>query len=150
MTEKKKFQKKYVDSRIKIIHRVFLGLMIYMFGVVLYDSFVHELPFNYILFWFAGLIIGRLFSRTQVVGKKKNLNKITMQIKPAGIVLTALLIVVRIYAGVIILNEFNMVWAADALYLVFIGIYYSRLKNIVKQIDDRVYAYISAGEIKPE
>ena len=150
MTEKKKFQKKYVDSRIKIIHRVFLGLMIYMFGVVLYDSFVHELPFNYILFWFAGLIIGRLFSRTQVVGNKKKLNKISMQINPVGIVLIAILMVVRIYAGEIILKNFNVVWATDALYLVFIGIYYSRLKNIVEQIDNRVYAYISEGEIKPE
>lgn len=56
-------------------------------------------------------------------------------------IITILLLVIRFFAGRIILEEFNVIWATDGVYLLFIGIYYAKVKNMFKQIDEQVYEY---------
>jgi hypothetical protein len=60
--------------------------------------------------------------------------------------ITFLLLGLRFFEGRIILEQINVVWAADAIYLLLIGIYYSRIKNMINQIDERVYSYLSDRE----
>ena len=143
MRKVRQFHKQRTDRRIKVFTRILLSLMTLLFGIVLYDSFVHSLPFYYILFWFSGLIIGRIVAATQKVFKKEEKNKFTITMKPTGIIFTIILFTIRFFAGVILLEEMNVIWATDALYLLFVGIYFSRRKDLIRQIDEEVYAIIS-------
>ncbi len=65
---------------------------------------------------------------------------LTIERNPLAIAITLILLVIRFFAGKLILDEFNIVWGADALYLLFIGIYYANIKRIIREIDERVYA----------
>jgi len=142
MKEKRQFHKKKTDAKVKLFNRIFIGLMLFLFGIVLYDSFIHTLPFYYILFWFGGIVVGRFVATTQKISTKNDNGKLTIQIKPAGIVLTILLLILRFFAGKLILLDFDVIWTSDALYLFFIGIYYSRRRDMAKQIDERVYTFL--------
>ena len=146
MKQRKRFQKEHTDEKLKIFKRINISLILIMIVIVLHDSFVHNLPFYYILFVIAGLIIGRVVSFSQKVTKKEEEELLTLAVSPIGIIITILLLVFRIFAAKIILEQFNVVWAADAVYLLFIGIYYSRLKNIFSQIDERVYTLLKNKE----
>ena len=129
------------------MRKLLIGIVkLVMILIVLHDSFVHNLPFYYILFVIAGLIIGRVVSFSQKVTKKEKEELLTLAVNPIGIIITILLLVFRIFAAKIILEQFNVVWAANAVYLLFIGIYYSILKNIFSQIDERVYTILKNKE----
>jgi len=110
-----------------------------MFVVVIHDSFVHELPFYYILFLIGGMVIGRFVAATQKFSVNEDVGIMTIEGNPVAIIVTLILLVIRFFAGKLILEEFNIVWVADALYLLFIGIYYSNIKRIIREIDERVY-----------
>ncbi len=141
MTRKQKqYRQEHTSNKIKIIHWINAGLVFFMFIVVIRDSFVHELPFYYILFLIVGLLIGRLLASTQKFSVNEVEQILTIERNPVAIAITLILLAIRFLAGKLILEEFNIVWAADALYLLFIGIYYSKIKNIIHEIDERVYA----------
>ncbi len=142
MKQRKVFQKKHTDRKIRIKRWINIGLILLMIGIVLHDSFVHDLPFYYILFAIGGLIVGRFVSMSQQVSDKEGGDLLTVEANPLAIIITFLLLGLRFFAGRIILEQFNVVWIADAIYLLFIGIYYSQLKSIINQIDERVYTYL--------
>ena len=140
MKKSKQYRRSHISGKVKIIRWINIGLILFMFGVVLYDSFIHGLPFYYILFVLTGLIIGRFVSATQKFSVKTEVEVLTVEANPIGIITTLVLIGIRFFGGKLILQEFHIVWIADALYLLFIGIYYAKIKYIIKQIDERVYA----------
>ena len=142
MKKRKLFQKKHTDRKIKIYRWMNSGMILFMFVIVLHDSFVHNLPFYYILYMLGGLGIGWIVSSFQKVSVKEGEELLTLETSPISIIISFLLLGFRHFAGRIILEQFNVIWIADAIYLVFIGIYYSRLKNIINQIDERVYLYL--------
>ncbi len=107
--------------------------------MVIHNSFVNELPFYYILFLIGGLIIGRFVASAQKFSVNEDAETLTIERNPLAIAITLILLVIRFFAGKLILEEFNIVWVADALYLLFIGIYYSNIKRIIREIDERVY-----------
>ena len=80
-----------------------------MFGVVIHDSFVHELPFYYILYLIGGLFIGRLLSVTQKFTVDEEIKKITVEANPLGITITLGLLVIRFFAGNLVLAELHVV-----------------------------------------
>ena len=140
MIKPKQYRKQYTSKKVKMTQWVNIGLIVFMFGIVIHDSFVHNLPFYYILFILGGLIIGHFISKTAKVTFKEGAKVITVGSNLAGIIITLVLIVVRFFAGKLILDEFSIIWTADAIYLFFIGIYYSKIQNIIQQIDEDVYA----------
>ena len=142
MKQKKQFQKRYTDRKIKTTGRALVLFMLIMFAIVIRDSFKHDLPFYYILYLIGGVFIGRYVALTQKVLIDEHAEILTLKVKPIGLFITVLLLSFRYFAGQYILEEFNVVWAADAIYLLFIGIYFSKIKSLVKQIDEHVYAYI--------
>ena len=146
MKSKRQFHKKETDAKVKVFNRFFISLMLFLFGIVLYDSFVHALPFYYVLFWLGGIVVGRFVATTQEISTKENDERFTIKVKPIGIVLTVLLLIFRFFAGKYILDDFHVIWATDALYLIFIGVYYSRRRDMIKQIDERVYTYLYEKE----
>ena len=142
MKQRKLFQKKHTDKKIKIFRWINSSMLLFMFVIVLHDSFVHNLPFYYILYMLGGLGIGWIVSSFQKVSVKEGEELLTLETSPISTIISILLFGFRHFAGRIILEQFNVVWIADAIYLIFIGIYYSRLKNIINQIDERLYLYL--------
>ena len=139
MKKLKQYRLAHSSKKVNVMRWINIGLILFMFGVVIHDSFVHELPFYYILYLIGGLFIGRLLSVTQKFTVDEEIKKITVEANPLGITITLGLLVIRFFAGNLVLAELHVVWAADALYLLFIGIYAAKIKNIIRQIDERVY-----------
>jgi len=140
MKKHKQYRRAHTSRKVKIIRWINIGLILFMFAVVIHDSFVHALPFYYILFLIGGLFIGRFVASTQKFSVNEDAEILTIERNPLAIAITLILLAIRFFAGKLILDEFNIVWGADALYLLFIGIYYANIKRIIREIDERVYA----------
>ena len=65
MKRSSQIKKAHTDRKIKISGIIYLSLVLVMLIIVIIDSFQHELPFYYILFFIAGLVIGKLVSMTK-------------------------------------------------------------------------------------
>jgi hypothetical protein len=63
-----------------------------------------------------------------------------------SLVITLLLLSIRFVWGRSILEFANIHWTTDALYLFFIGSYWSKLKSIVRQMDEIIYGWLSVKE----
>ncbi len=115
------------------------GLVIVMVLILIYDAFIHDTPLYYIGFYYAGLVIGRGFWFTQKVEHDLETDQFNLVSTRWHIVLLLVLLSVRFVVGKIVLEQFHVVWATDALYLLFVGIYRSRYKGLVKQVDELIY-----------
>ena len=139
MKNKKPHRKEHISKKIKMLRKIYLWLILFMFCIVLYDSFMHELPFYYVIFYVVGIIIGRLVSSFSEFYMQEDEKIFTIRSTPTGIIMIVLLLLIRFFIGKIMLSKFNIVWTADALYLFFIGIYFSKVKNMLKQLDKQFY-----------
>lgn len=148
MKHKSNFRKNHLDKKIKISSRIMNTLILVMFGIVIHDSYIHVLPFHHILYTVAGIFVGHLLAFSQKVVVADEQQKLRLEVHPIGKILTVLLLVVRFFAGELILEEFNAIWITDAIYLFFIGIYLSKVKNINYQIDDKMYAFFMKNKDK--
>jgi hypothetical protein len=110
-----------------------------MTGIVLYDSFIHDTPLRYVLFFIAGWYLGKLFTKLTHVEHNKETNTFQLKSGWLNLVITFILLSLRFFAGKYLLESFHVIWATDALYLFFIGIYRAKWKGILQQIDDLIY-----------
>jgi len=142
MGTKDKYLKQRADKKLIVQHHVLQALIVFMFVIVLYDSFRHQTPFYYICFLLLGLLVGRIFSITDRVkhGDKSG----TFMIAPNAfsLVITLLLLSIRFAWGRSILRLADVMWTTDALYLFFIGIYWSKWRGMVRQMDEIIYGWI--------
>ena len=114
-----------------------------MIAIVLYDSYVFRTPLYYIIFAWVGAIVGKLFFFSHKVEVNKENLELTLTTNRGSIVLLLLLIVVRFIIGRRVLESFHVIEISDALYLFFIGIYYTKWKVIIKQIDEAYYQVLA-------
>ena len=142
MKKSKQFHQKHTDKKIKLAGRAYFFQILFMFVIVIHDSFVHELPFYYFLYAIGGLLVGRFVAFTQKVMIAEDKKTLTLKVRPIGMVITFLLLLLRYFAGRMILEDFNVVWAMDGVYLFFIGVYFAKVKNMLKQIDEQLYVYL--------
>jgi hypothetical protein len=63
-----------------------------------------------------------------------------------GLVITLLLLSIRFVWGKPILEFANIQWTTDALYLFFIGIYWSKLKSMIRQMDELIYGWLKVKD----
>ena len=70
--KRKQNQRAHTSAKVRVSQWINVGLILFMFSIVIYDSFVHNLPFYYILFILAGLLIGQL-ERSSVTQKTARL-----------------------------------------------------------------------------
>jgi hypothetical protein len=146
MRKKDTYLKQRTDKKLIVRHHVLQALIVFMFVIVLHDSFRHQTPFYYICFLLLGLLIGRIFSITDRV--KHGGKSATFMIAPNAfsLVITLLLLSIRFVWGRPILEFADVMWTTDALYLFFIGIYWSKLKSIVRQMDEVIYGWLRVKE----
>ena len=142
MKSKKRFLHKKADKRLRRFELVIHFALLLMGGVVLYDSFQHDLPFYYILFMIAGAFAGRVYVYTHRVEFEQESLEISLSSNRWSLVLLILVIVIRFLLGKQLLVSFNVIWVGDALYLFFMGVYQARWKGIVRQIDEIYYNLI--------
>lgn len=140
------FKKQYVDKKIRRSGRVYYLIILIMFGIVIYDSFVFTLPFYYILYWLAGYFAGKVIWLSQKVVIVKETQMLSLEAGAAGKILSLILIVIRFFVGTIILKTFNVIWITDALYLIFIGVYLSKIISISKQVDEYLYKFFQKSK----
>lgn len=143
MKKKETYLKQKADKKMIIRHYVLQGLIVLMFAIVLYDSFKHQTPFYYICFLLLGLFIGRIFSLTDRVKHASDSETFIITTSSVGLFITLFLLSLRFIWGRSILQYANILWATDALYLFFICIYWSKLKSMVKQMDEIIYGWLS-------
>ena len=147
MSKGRELRKKYTDKRIRNSRRINMLLILIMSVVVISDSFIHDLPFYYILFFLAGLIIGHFVAFTETVLLLEDGKTMTLKKSWLSVMINIFLLVVRFFLGEILLLEFSVVWIMDALYLFFIGIYFAKLKGLVRQVNEQFFIYLyKSGE----
>lgn len=148
MSKSRELRRKYTDKRIRNSRRINILLIMLMSVIVIYDSFAHELPFYYILYFLAGLIIGHFVSFTETILLLEDGKTMTLRRSWLSVMVSIILLVVRFFLGRILLLEFSVVWIMDAIYLFFIGIYFAKLKGLLRQVNEKffIYLYKSGGE----
>ena len=148
MMKKKKnyYLKQKADKSLLIRYYVLQALILLMFFIVLYDSFIHNLPFYYICFLLFGLFIGRIVSIADQVKHNRGKEHFTIDSSPFSLIITLLLLSIRFVWGRQILDFADVLWTTDALYLIFIGIYWSKWKSMLRQMDEIIYGWLSNKE----
>ena len=142
------FKKQFVDKKIRVTGRIYAMLILMMIGIVVFDSFKHTLPFYYILYGIAGYIAGHFIWLSQRIVLAEEKQILSLEVNSIGKVITVVLLIIRYFAGKIILEQFNIIWITDALYLIFIGVYLAKIKSIFRQIDELLYAYFFLSKDK--
>ena len=127
------------DSRLKRTNFIIRLTIFVMFIIVMYDSFVFGIPFQYILFYFIGLFIGRMFKFSHLVQLDKETQKLNLRTNWVSIIFLIGLLLLRFLIGKPILESIHIAKVSDALYLFFIGIYYSKWRILLRQIDGIYY-----------
>ena len=125
---------------------LFRALVAFMVVVVLYDSFIHNTPLYYVCYYFLGLFVGKIFSIADRVKHNGEDGTFTVASSPFSIIVTLLLLSIRFVWGRQLLDLAHVAWTTDALYLIFIGIYRSKWKTMIKQMDDVIYGWLSSKE----
>lgn len=143
MSTKRKYIKQNANKRLRNLNHVLLATIYLMGIIVLYDSFIHQTPLYYVLFYFLGLVVGRIFSNVMAVERDEETNELVLKTSKWDLILTILLLFLRFMYGIAFMKSMHVVWASDALYLFFIGVYRSKRKGIVKQIDEIIYRWIA-------
>jgi hypothetical protein len=135
-----------VEKKIKEKRLITDIMILVIFGIVLFDSYNHSLPFHYILFSFAGILAGKVYNITQKVYFSKEENVIKIELGTSAVIVTIITLFIRHFAGNWTLKILHIIWFSDALYLFFIGLYYSKTLIIQKQIDELVYSFLGKSK----
>lgn len=110
-----------------------------MFGIVLFDSINFNLPFYYVIFYFLGRFFGKIFNLSHRISRDTTTGSLNLITNQLSLILLLGLLLLRFYLGKIILEKIHIAYISDALYLFFIGTYYSKWKVLVNQIDSFYY-----------
>ena len=143
---KKKYLKNKAGKELVLRQIIFQIMIILMFLVVIYDSFRNSVPFYYICFLLLGLLVGRILSIADKVKHGEEDGKFTIESSLLSLIILMVLLSIRFFFGRHLLSLANVVWITDALYLFFIGVYWSKLKSMVRQMDEIIYGILEKRE----
>ncbi len=121
---------------------IFLRILVTILTcLVLYDSIIHDVPLYYIFFYLTGLVVGRFFRLTRMVEHDSEGEQFVLKTNKWDLVLSISLLLFRFVFGSMILESAHVAFASVGLSLLFIGIYRSKWKGLVSQIDEIVYTW---------
>ena len=146
MKQKHVYLKQKADKKMLMRNYIFRALVAFMAIVVLYDSFTHNTPLYYVCYYFLGLFVGKIISIADRVKHSGEDQSFTVASSPYSIIITLLLLSIRFVWGRQLLEFAHVVWTTDALYLIFIGIYWSKWKSMIRQMDNIIYGWLSSKE----
>lgn len=140
MKAKKEYYKNYVDGKVRLKKGVFFLIFLITFCIVLYDSFINNLPFHYIAFFIIGRLLSMLLSKTQKVKWVETENKFIVERSIAGLLIMLAVILFRVFLFPRILTEFNVIYISDALLLIVMGWFLGRVKLISAKIEEKAFS----------
>jgi hypothetical protein len=140
MKAKKNYHKNYVDRKVRIKKLIYLVIILIMFGIVLYDSFINGLPFHYILFFFIGSFMSRLLKKSQKVKWRETDNKFVEERNIIGIIIVAIVIILRIFLFPGILTQLNVIFISDAFFLISTGWFSGRIKLLNDKLEEKAFS----------
>lgn len=138
----KGYYKKHIDRSIRLRLLIYLLIFIVMFSIVLYDSFVNDLPFHYILFMIPGSVFALIWIRTQKIKRKEGDNKFIVESNLTGIFIIVVVIALRKMVFPDILREMNVIFVSDGLLIIAMGWFLARIKLISEKIEEMVFSYL--------
>ena len=148
MKSRKAFYQQHVAKSIRVMMALFIVSYLLMFGVVLYDSFRHHLPFHYILWFLVGLVISYLYRAIQKLHWDEDAQKIVRKRDLISLMLSMGLFVglmlIRKFVLPDMLRTFNIVYVSDAIFVTMMGLFFGRVHTMTKQIEEIVFGMASA------
>jgi hypothetical protein len=139
MKAKREYYKNYVDGKTRIRKLIYFLIPLIAFCIVLYDSFVNELPFYYILFFFIGRFMSLILKNTQKVKFRED-GKLTINRNFVGLSIIVIVIILRVFLFPRILTELNVVFVSDALFLILIGWFFGRISLLSDKIEEKAFS----------
>jgi len=139
MKAKREYYKNYVDGKTRIRKLIYFLIPLIAFCIVLYDSFVNELPFYYILFFFIGGFMSLILKNTQKVKFRED-GKLTINRNFVGLSIIVIVIILRVFLFPRILTELNVVFVSDALFLILIGWFFGRISLLSDKIEEKAFS----------
>jgi hypothetical protein len=139
MKAKREYYKNYVDGKTRIRKLIYFLIPLIAFCIVLYDSFVNELPFHYILFFFIGRFMSLILKNTQKVKFRED-GKLTINRNFVGLSIIVIVIILRVFLFPRILTELNVVFVSDALFLILIGWFFGRISLLSDKIEEKAFS----------
>ena len=120
---------------------IFLLVSFTMFVIVFYGYFINQLPFHYILFFFVGFFLSRLFKLTYKTEWHEQRKKVIRSMDIQSLVLLIILIAARYLIIPKFIGSLNIVFVTDAIFLIAIGIFLERIFYFKRTIDNYRYEY---------
>ena len=140
MKSKRDYYKDHVDRRVRLRKLIYLVIILTVFGITLYDSFTHTLPFHYILFFFVGSVMSRILTRTMQVTQNETDSRFTVKWNAAGVLTIILVVLLRIGLFPEVLTQLNVVYVSDAILLIVMGWFIGRIRLLTRKIEDVAFS----------
>ena len=134
MKRKKEIYHKYIHKKLRRIILIYLLICLIMFSIVILDSFKHDLPFYYILFFVPGILLSLLFKKTQKIFWNQEEKKIIKKMDFVGITLIISIVLIKKTILPIVFSSINIIYITDAILIVTIGIFSGRIIFMWKEI----------------
>jgi hypothetical protein len=101
----------------------------------MYDSFVNNLPFYYVIFFIIGFFISISYLKTQKITWDDKQQKFVKKKSIFGFILIVLLVILRLFVLPEVFAEYNIIFITDAILLLTVGIFAGRVHFTGRQIE---------------
>ena len=137
---KESFLKPRISPKLNRTNWMLRCSILVMGVIVIYNSFIYLIPLYYMLYFLLGRILGIVYRIVFSIGRQDE--KFEIKANQWSILFSAALILLQSRWGQRMLEGMNVLHAKDALSLLFIGMYITKLKIIWHEIDDIIFSYL--------
>ena len=154
MSQKKKILRQKSNPRIRRLTWMLQIMILILTGFVVYDAIVFKTPLYYIAFLVVGRFVGTIYRRIYRVDRDAKSDQFELNTGIFNIVFTGVLIVFRSVFANDLLHYLKVQWINDGLYLFYIGLHWSKLHILYKQMEEMTIQYLvknqkSQGDTNP-
>jgi len=127
--KKKYYKSENLHVAIRLTFRVYILMALYLFASVIYDSYVYNLPFYYILFLILGMLLGQVYRYTQSMKWDEEKHLVVTEFDKVGIfILLSFIIFKHFILGNLVNMSIHPIYLTDAITLITLGAIYTKLK----------------------
>ncbi|HFU74576.1 MAG TPA: hypothetical protein ENK65_03385 [Helicobacteraceae bacterium] len=138
---------RFLDKKIRIKRALYFLIALSLFITVLYDSYHYDIPFYYILFFFAGTALGRLERFTSHVDWDHEQQKMVETQDYVQVIIFIILLLFRIFVLPQLLDEgSHPIHLFDATALITFGVFYYKIRLYQKMFYKLVVEYTFNSE----
>ncbi len=143
--KKARFKKQEIGRSIRFTYIFYILIATYLFTTILYDSYIHNIPLYYVLFFIFGKFIGQIYNRTQSLEWNEEKNLIVTHYDRVGIVLLFAFIVYKsFFLDSFVKSGLHPIYFTDAIALITLGTLHTKLRVYAAQIDELAWIQLSS------